>query len=556
MPSQEIVSNLCSRFDIIKSGRAVVQKKWEDIEKFVTPYRGDFWRDSKTENSIDWERYGCDYSSVAVVSHQKLSAKIHGAITSPSIRWFTMKFRQTKLNENKAAATWLDECSDLTYYALQDSNFDLEINETYQDLTGFGTASITLEEMPGDARQWNGLLFTGIPLKECFFEQDALGKVARFFREMQMTPVQMLSKFGNAGVPESIIKEAEAGHQGTHTVLYSIYPRSNKIIPIGEKVSPSKMPLETCYILKDANEKSVLGKPGGKYEMPVFMPRWRKTSESVWGNSPGMLAMGDIKSLNRLVQLDLVRGEKDVDPPIAVEERAMIGDLDYNAGGVSMVNNVEGIKEMFPASRIAGTYERIERLEQRIEEYFFVPGLQALLSDNKERTAFEVARMQEEVLQLLGPTMGRIQNDMLNPIVSRAFRMLARDGQLPDPPAIVLDENAEFDIEYLGPLARAMRMEEASNIERFYTFGANLGALVSQMPGVDNPMDNIDGDAAIRRIGRRMGIPAEILRDEADVQDMRDERRAREAAMQEAMIREQQGLAGQAENAAAGVPVE
>lgn len=536
-------ADLCKRFDALKSQRNVVQQMWDDIERYVTPYRGKFFKDSTDETSVEWTRFGNDFDSTAVNSHQLMAAKIHGAVTSPSIRWFDMKFRDDKLNNNQECAKWLDSVSDLVYNALRDSNLDLEINETYQDLGGFGTACITLEEMPGPAGQWNGLLFSAVPLKEVYFEEDFLGRVQRFYREMMWTPAQIISKFGEQ-VPKRIKDLDEAGRNEKQRVLFCIYPRNNRIIPIGERVSPSKRPWEYCYLLHD--DKEMLGKPGGHFEMSAYIPRWRKTSESVWGNSPGMMAMGDIKTLNQLVQQDLVRGEKEVEPPLLVEERALFANLDMRAGQVSVVRSIEGIKELIPANSSRDTFQRIARLQESIARHFFVPGLQNLLTDNKERTAFEVARMQEEVLQMLGPTLGRIQNDLLNPIISRAFRMLARDNQFPPIPQMVKDNNAQFDVEYLGPMARAQRMEEANVIERYVSFGANLAGMMAQVGG-DNPMDTIDVDAGMRRMGRQMSVPAEMIRDERALKDLRKDRRERAEAMQQAMLAEQQGKAAEAQ---------
>jgi Bacteriophage head to tail connecting protein len=539
--------DLCKRFDLLKSNRTVVQRQWDDISRFVTPYRGEFFKENVDEASVAWDRYGNDYGSVAVVSHRKLSAKIHGAITSPSIRWFEMVFRDKALNEDRESSEWLNDVSDLVYNAMRDSNLDLQINETYQDLSGFGTASITLEEMPGPKGQFNGLLFTSIPLKEVYFEEDFMGRVQRFFREIEWTPAQILSKF-ETGVPERIHELDKAGRTDKQKVLYCVYPANNRVVPVGMKASPSRRPWGHCYILYD--DKTTLGKAGGDYEMSVFIPRWLKTSGSVWGNSPGMLAMGDIKSLNRLINLDLVRGEKEVDPPIAVEERSLISDLDLRAGGVSVVRSVTGMKELLPAKQSFSTFERIERLEERIEEYFFVPGLQALLTDNKERTAFEVARMQDEVLQMLGPTMGRIQNDLLSPLVARAFKMMARDGALPPPPQKVVEANAQMDVEYIGPLARAMRMAEANVIKEYVSFGAGMAESALASGSTDNPMDNIDMDAAMRLIGRRMSVPAEVIRDEDDLDDYREEIMEAKIAMQQAVIAEQQGNAALAQQEA------
>jgi hypothetical protein len=345
-------------------------------------------------------------------------------------------------------------------------------------------------------------------------------------------------------VPDRIKKLEEAGRTEKQRVIFCIYPRNNRIIPIGEKVSPSRRPWEYCYLLHD--DKAMLGKPGGYYEMPAYIPRWRKTSESAWGNSPGMLAMGDIKTLNQLVKQDLVRGEKEVDPPLLAEERALFADLDIRAGGISVVRSIEGIKELYPSNSTRDTFARMERLQNAIDRHFYVPGLQNLLLDSKERTAYEVARMQEEVLQMLGPTLGRIQNDLLNPIIGRAFRMLARERQLPDPPAKVMEMAATFDVEYLGPMARAQRMEEAGVIERFVSFGAQLAQLVADGGSDQNPMDNIDVDKAVRRMGRRMSVPAEVIRDEKDVKSDRTSRQELRREMEAAALAEQQGRAQEA----------
>ena len=68
----ELAVDLCNRFDQLKSKRSTVQQKWEDVERYVTPYRGDFFKENAEETSIEWERYGYDYASVPVVSHQKI----------------------------------------------------------------------------------------------------------------------------------------------------------------------------------------------------------------------------------------------------------------------------------------------------------------------------------------------------------------------------------------------------------------------------------------------------------------------------------------------------
>lgn len=137
-------SEIIRRFNMHVSERSTIESTWEMIEQFVVPFRGRFFQDNKTEGSIEWKTRNV-YDSTAIMANQTLASSIHGSLTSPAIRWFQLRFRNEKLNTNTEAKAWLEEVSDRMYYALQDSNFNLEAAETYTDLTSFGS-SVIVEE--------------------------------------------------------------------------------------------------------------------------------------------------------------------------------------------------------------------------------------------------------------------------------------------------------------------------------------------------------------------------------------------------------------------------
>lgn len=530
--------DLLKRAKQCESDRTTVQSIWDAIERFVTPYRGRFFEDNRTEGSIDWFKSRDVYDSTAVDAHQNLSASIHGALTSPSIRWFVMRFRSEKLNKDKKAIAWLQGAADRVYHELQDSNFNLEINESYQDLCGPGTAFLTLEEDKGPANAWNGLNFTAVPLKEGFFEQDHRGLALRFYRKLEWTPGEIISKFGEQ-VPDTIRAMDERGLTEKQTIYFCVYPRRPGSVDIGKKVSPSKRPWEYRYILEKGAH--TLGKPGGYYEMPVFIPRWRKTSGSVWGNSPAMMALGDILTLNQARMMQLRASEKLIDPPIFAEERSLITDLNLKAASLSVVRRIEGVKAFETRGQISVSDHMIDQLQGAVRRYFFADQLTFPDPQAQPMTAMEVQVRYELMQRLLGPTLGRIQNDLLNPIVSRAFRMLAREGQLDQPPQIVIDEDAEFDIEYLGALARSQRMDSATASERWISIGASLAEVYPAATDV------VDADDVMRNIGRDLGIAATSIRDETEVEKVRNEREARQKQMADAMAQEQAGKGAKAQ---------
>ena len=119
--------------------------------------------------------------------------------------------------------------------------------------------------------------------------------------------------------------------------------------------------------------------------------------------------------------------------------------------------------------------------------------------------------------------------------------MLARAGEISQPPAIVAESNAQFDIEYLGALSRAQNVDEATSIERWVMQAAQLAEIFP------DALDVVDPDEMMRHTGRSLSVPAGVMRSETEVKRSRSDRAQKEQAMQEAAIAEQQGMAQQAQ---------
>jgi hypothetical protein len=132
--------------------------------------------------------------------------------------------------------------------------------------------------------------------------------------------------------------------------------------------------------------------------------------------------------------------------------------------------------------------------------------------------------------RLLGPTLGRFQSEFLNPLIERVFGIMFRAGALLPPPDAI--QEAKMDIEYVGPLARSQRMEEAQAIDRLYQLAANVAQIDPSI------MDNINHDEAIRMRATLLGVPKSILVSRDDVAEKREAQQ--QAAMEQQMLMAQQ----------------
>jgi hypothetical protein len=528
MDSKEIVK----RYDSLVTQRKTVEDVWEVINQLVVPFRGDFFRDVSNEHAVSWRDNRNVFDSTAIDSANTLAASIHGSLTSPAIRWFELAFRDDNLNTTKEAREWLENGANLCFTALQDSNFNLEANETYLDLVSYGTSMI-IEEVEEKNGQFQKLNFQSVPVEEMWFEQDHAGQVHRAYRRHKWTPVQIMTKFGDK-IPESIKEMAQTtkGMDQKLDVIMCIFPREDKADgDVSRVLAPKERPFGMKYIChKDAEE---LGEEGGYYEMPAFVPRWRKTSKSMWGHGPAMIALPDILTINQLVELILKATEKVVDPPTKVTERGLLSDLDLEPAGMTVVRTMDSMEPYESGARFDVSQLQREQLKQAIRSIFYVDQLE--LKESPAMTATEVQTRYELMQRLLGPTLGRLQSDYLDPLVQRTFNILYRSGQLGEPPEIVFENSGKLDIIYTGPLVRAQRADIAQGVMRW---AATLAELSEIKPEV---LDIPNWDEIAKELGSLEGVPAKLMRSDTDVKKDRKKREAKMAEMEEAAKAQEMG---------------
>jgi len=532
-------SEIKKRFDALVTQRKTVEGVWEAINHLVVPFRGDFFSDVSSEHAVTWRDNREIFDSTAVDACNTLAASIHGSLTSPAIRWFELAFRDDKLNSTKEAKAWLEAAAEKCFMALQDSNFNLEANETYLDLVAYGTSMI-VEEVEEKNGEFQNLNFQSVPVEEMWFEQDHKGQAIRSYRRYKWTTVQIVSKFGPEGVPQTILDQSKTpeGMDKRYDVIMCIYPRSDKAdADVSKVLAPEERPFGMKHVLhKDSTE---LGEEGGYYENPSFIPRWRKTSKSMWGHGPAMIALPDILTINQLVELILKATEKVVDPPTKVTERGLLSDIDLEPAGMTVVRTMDSMEPYESGARFDVSQLQREQLKQSIRSIFYVDQLE--LKESPAMTATEVQTRYELMQRLLGPTLGRLQSDYLDPLVQRTFNILYRAGQLGEAPEIIFDSSGELDIIYTGPLVRAQRADIAQGVTRWVASLAELGEI---RPDV---LDIPDWDAIAQELGSLEGVPAKLMNDVATIKKIRRKREDAEKRAQEAALQQEEGAAAEAQ---------
>ena len=508
------------RLNKMSSDRSTWEDHWQEILDYVMPRKADitFVR-SKGE-----KRTEVLFDSTAITANNLLAASLQGTLTSPSLPWFSLKLRNEEINKVRDVQIWLEDTARRMYAVFNESNFNTEVHEMYLDLCSVGTAAIFVEEANEGFLQ-GGLHFNTLHIAEYFIQENATGKVDTLYRKYKMTARQAIQEFGEENLGPKIKEAAKMKPDTQFNFIHAVEPTADYERAVGK--AKTKLPFHSCHVCE---EDKMVVRVGGYNEFPYLVPRWSKATGEIFGRSPSYNALPDIKTLNKAVEIGLKAWAKAIDPPLLVTDDGVIGRVRMTPAGITVVRNDSAIKPLQIGSNWQITDLKENQLRTAIRQAYYSDQLQ--LQEGPQMTATEVQVRYELMQRLLGPTLGRFQTEFLNPLIERVFGIMMRsDALMPRPEAI---EGNNMDIEYVGPLARSQRMEEAVAVERLYQ-------LAMQVVQVDpTVMDVINHEEAIRMRATLLGVPKTVLRGEDEVAEIREQRAAAQQQAQEQAMAQQQ----------------
>ena len=509
------------RLDKLEADRGTWESHWQEILDYVMPRKAEitFLRsrgEKRTEVLFD---------STAITANNLLAASLQGTLTSPSLPWFSLKLRDDDANKVRDIQIWLEDTARRMYAVFNESNFNTEVHEMYLDLCSVGTSAIFVEEANEGFIQ-GGLHFNTLHIAEYFIQENSTGRVDTLYRKYKMTARQAVQEFGEDNVGTKIKEALKAKPDTQFNFIHAVEPTLDYERSVGMK-SKTKLPFHSCHV---CFEDKMVVRTGGYNEFPYLVPRWSKATGEIFGRSPSYNALPDIKTLNKAVEIGLKAWAKAIDPPLLVTDDGVIGRVRMTPAGITVVRSDTAIKPLQIGSNWQITDLKENQLRTAIRQAYYSDQLQ--LQEGPQMTATEVQVRYELMQRLLGPTLGRFQTEFLNPLIERVFGIMMRaDALMPRPEAM---SGLNMDIEYVGPLARSQRMEEAIAVERLYQ-------LAMQVVQVDpTVMDVINHEQAIRMRATLLGVPKTVLRGEDEVAEIREERAAAQQQAQEQAMAQQQ----------------
>lgn len=513
--------NYDKRWSELETERSSWMPHWQELSRFLLPRSGRFVTSDRNKGD---KRHNNIIDSTGTRALRTLAAGMMSGMTSPARPWFRLATPDPELNLNTPVKVWLADVTRLMGMVFAKSNTYRALHSTYEELGAFGTgAKILLSDYDRVIHHYP------LTIGEYCIATDYKGDVNTLFRRFEKTVAELVGEFGLGACSATVQSLYHSGDLGAWIqVAHAIEPRSDR--------DPSKrdgrnMAWKSVYYEVGQSDKKVLRESGFE-QFPALVSRWSASGGDVYGNSPGMEVLGDVKQLQ---QQQLRKGQAidfQTRPPLQVPT-SMQNKEDFMPGGVSYFDANSpsaGVRSAFEVNlNLQHLAADMVEVRERIRGGFFAD-LFLMLSniDHTGMTATEVAERHEEKLLMLGPTVERLHNEELNPLIEMTFSHMVRAGILPPPPEEL--QGVDLQVEFISVLAQAQRAVGTNAVDRFV---GNLGAIAQMKPGV---LDKFDEDEWADLYSDMLGVEPTLIVSDDKVALIRQQRAQQAAAAQQAAM--------------------
>lgn len=531
-PIIDALKRHCSaRLEAMRADRMSFWAHWSQLAEMFLPRRYK-WFVTPNQYNRGTAINASVVDETGILAARILAAGMMSGLTSPLRPWFKLSLPGSDTDQYGPVRQWLAECEKRMARVFAQSNFYTALGTLYHDLGVFGSAASLIYEDPEQV-----VRFYNPCLGEFFFGADSRLTVDSLYREFTYTIGQAVGQFGLENMCEETqlaYRQGGAARQREIVICHAIEPNTQlwdeADKPLGYAV-PRKFRYREVYWEK--GKDSYIIQAAGFNDKPFVGARWDTVSNDAYGRSPGMDALAGTRQLQIEQRRKAEAIDKMVRPPLNASVSMKNEPASILPAAINYVADIQGagLKPVYQVDpRLSEMLEDIKEVQSRINSIFYVDLFMMISQLETVRTATEVDARREEKLIQLGPVIERFENEVLDPIITRVFNIMMRRGLLPPPPE---EAAGNISIQYVSMLAEAQRATSTTGIERLFAFAGNLAAVKPEI------LDNLDEDEAVEEYASAMGVSPHIVRSEAAVQKLRQQR----AQEQQAQAAAEQSMA-------------
>ena len=490
---EQQIEKLVSRYKKAAERKQNWEEHWRECYEYAFPLRenvSSFGRDTPQGSKKNL----CLFDGTAPDAVDQLASSLLSELTPPWAKWFGLKpGNELSPTEQEQVAPILDKSSEIMLQNFEHSNFAVEVHQCYLDLVTVGTVCLMFEEAAvGEDTAFH---FYAVPLREIAIEESSDGKIDTTFRCSKLNLEGIRTRFPEAEIPPFLQERLEQDRDYKLSIIEAVLPRNYNAGACGYNYIAFAWDENSGY------EDSCILKEGIFETSPFINFRWLKAPGEVYGRSPVMKALPDIKTANKVVELILKNASISVTGIWQADDDGILNPDNIKLVPGAIIPKAVGSKGLTPLSA-PGNFDVsqliLSDLRQRINHALLADRLAQIATPNM--TATEVLERSAEVARILGATFGRLQSELLTPLLKRAFHILRRRGDIPN-----FDLDGKIvDLQYKSPLALAQTRKDITNVSEWVSMLATFG---------QDALSAVNVEEASRWLGKTLCVPTQLIRE-------------------------------------------
>ena len=409
--------------------------------------------------------------------------------------------------QREAIDNELDEVTEYVFEVLQNSNFSQEVHESFMDLA-VGTGILCVEE--GNAI--NPVNFTAVPLPHVVLDTGPDDRIDHVYRERKNVKFDHLELM----YPNSTFDSKVTSMSGTdkETTVLEVVCRDYT-----KKNEEAYLHYAICMTTETLLYKKMMTGLGSN---PFICFRWSKCAGEVYGRGPLINALSAIKTTNLTIEMILENAQMSISGIYQMEDDGVMNPDTINLVPGTIIPKAMGSAGLQPINA-AGRFDVAQLvlgdMRQNIKRALYNDMLGN--PDKTPASATEVAERMADLSRRMGAAFGRLQAELVQPVLQRVIYILKKQGRI-DVPTV---NGREVKIRSVSPLAQAQGNQDISSVARFLELvGGAFGPEMLQLL--------VDGEQTAIHLAKKFGVPESLIRDE--------EQRKQIAAMAQQMAQQQQ----------------
>lgn len=542
----DLVQQTFRELDQAKASRSVWNVHWQEVSDLMLPAMAEFimvWPAGAKRTSKIIE-------STAMWALGRFASGVHQALSGEGESWFVLETEDRKVNEDYQVRLWLEDTERRMMSVFSDPSRGYHTcqRQVYLQMGAFGTGPKYIGELPNGG----GPYFQGVYLGQVYFLVDDRYRVIGVIREYKCSAMQIATQFQGFSLPDIVRKALETNPAGdttttqnTFTLIHSVRPRP-ELDRTG--IGSQSFPLGSVYVLKEA--KAVMGRPSGYLELPYVGGRWDRAPTEIYGRSPGMAALPDVKMVQEFQRSWIKAIHKIVDPPWIVSDEGTLRPRINSAPGKTTyaMRDAAGkwsAEYMQPPVQIDAADATKREVLSIVQKHFYLdafqtPGPVSEKGAVTHMSATEAAIHKREQLQVLGPMISQMREEDLVPTIRRTFKIMMRHGMLLPPPAALVQHlmrGGRLLPKYVSPLAVAQQSQVVDTIAQAFGY---LQPMLQLDPSV---ADAINVEGSVQELLRALRYPMKGLATDEEIAAKVQRRQAQQDQQLNAQATLQQGQA-------------